>query len=60
MLYMERVAVYMEDRVRYTNAYLKKRGRVTVYTQLYLTCKNSYMFRLYIFSHHQATYRTLK
>jgi len=39
--------------------YVKKRSRITVYTQLYLTCKNSYMLQLYICTHHQAGYRTL-
>ena len=50
---------YVEDHMKYINAYLKTRGRITIYTQLYLTCKNSYTFRLYIFSHRQASNRTL-
>ena len=38
------------------NVYLitKKRSRITVYIQLYLTFRNSIVFRLYICSHHQA------
>lgn len=39
--------------------HVKKRTRITVYTQLYLTCKNSYMFLMYIYSHRQAGCRTL-
>ena len=38
---------------------IKKENRIRVRTQFYLTCKNSYMFRLYICSHHQAGYRNL-
>jgi hypothetical protein len=38
---------------------IKKSSRITVYMQLYLTCKNSYMFRVYICSHHPARYRTM-
>jgi hypothetical protein len=38
----------------------KERNVITIYKQLYLTCENSYMFRLYIQRHHQAGYRTLK
>jgi len=37
----------------------KDQSRIAVNTQLYHTCKNSYMFRLYIFSHHQTGYSTL-
>jgi hypothetical protein len=39
--------------------YIKKRNRIAFYTQLYLTCENSYMFRLYICSHRQAGYRNV-
>jgi hypothetical protein len=42
---------------KYTH--IKKRSMITFYTQLYLTCENSYMFRLYICSHHQTGYRNL-
>jgi len=38
---------------------VKKRRRITVYTQLLSYCENSYMFRLYICTHHEAGYRTL-
>ena len=37
---------------------VKKRSKITVYTQLSLTCKNSYMFLIYTYSH-QAGCRTL-
>ena len=40
--------------------YVKNRRWITVYTQLHLTHKDSYMFRLYICSHHQADYKTLQ
>jgi len=39
--------------------HIKKRSRITVCTQLYLTCKKSYMFHIYIYSHQQAGCRTL-
>jgi len=39
--------------------HIKKRSRITFCTQLYLTCKNSYMFQIYIYSYHQAGCRTL-
>jgi len=32
---------------------------IIVYTQLYITFRNNYMFRLYIYSCHQAKYKTL-
>jgi len=38
---------------------LKKRSSITVYIQLYLKFKHNYMFRPYVWSHHQAEYRTL-
>jgi len=60
--YSHRVSTQLQltNMSKHVNSYLKARGRITIYTQLYLTCKNSHMFRLYIFSHHQAAYRTLK
>ena len=39
---------------------IKKRSRITVHTQPYITCKNSYMFRLYMCSRLLAGYSTLK
>jgi len=62
LYYCHRVSTQLQltNMSKYVISYLKTRGRITVCTQLYLTCKNSYMFRLYIFSQHQAAYRTLK
>ena len=40
-------------------AYIKKRLGLHSTHNFYHTCKNSYMFRLYIYSHHQAGYRNL-
>jgi hypothetical protein len=49
---------YTGHPVVFKYACIKERSRIAVYTQLYHTCKNSYMFRLYKCSLHQAGYRT--
>ena len=40
-------SLYTTSPLYFKYTYIKKRSRITVYTQPYITCKNSYIFRLY-------------